>query len=156
MTGPYEPDGVSMASRARPSIISACHRMSWIASTSAAPRSAAQRRITAAASGRRSPMTTVIPGLMIPAFSNAIAPSVSPRCCWWSKSIVVIAPATGVITLVASKRPPRPTSMTPTSTPERRNSSKAAAVVASKKVGCTLKSARGTQTICTAQHIVDR
>ena len=65
-----------------------------IASTSVAPRSAAQRRITAAASGRKSPMTTVIPGLMIPAFSNAIAPSVSPRCCWWSKSIVVIAPAT--------------------------------------------------------------
>ena len=45
----------------------------------------------------------------------------------------------GVITLVASKRPPSPTSMTPTSTPERRNSSKAAAVVASKNVGCTLK-----------------
>ena len=62
-------------------------------------------------------------------------PSVSPSCAWWSKSIDVIAAATGVTTLVASSRPPRPTSSTATSTPASRNSSNATAVVHSKNVG---------------------
>jgi len=47
----------------------------------------------------------------------------------------VIAPAAGTTRLVASKRPPSPTSSTATSTPASRNRSKATAVVASKKVG---------------------
>ena len=45
--------------------------------------------------------------------------------------------ATGTMTFVESKRPPRPTSITATSTPARRNSSNAIAVVASKNVGWT-------------------
>jgi hypothetical protein len=49
--------------------------------------------------------------------------------------MVVMAPATGEITLVASNRPPSPTSITPTSISARRNNSKATAVVASKNVG---------------------
>jgi dihydrofolate synthase / folylpolyglutamate synthase len=43
----------------------------------------------------------------------------------------------GVITLVASKRPPRPTSITPTCTAAARNTSNAIAVVTSKNVGVT-------------------
>ena len=74
---------------------------------------------------------------MMPAFSNAIASIVSPRNCWWSNPIDVIAPIGGAITLVESYRPPRPTSMTATSTSARRNSSNAIAVVASKNVGWT-------------------
>ncbi len=44
-----------------------------MASTSAAPRSAATRRTTSMALGGSVPATTVMPGLMMPAFSKAIS-----------------------------------------------------------------------------------
>ena len=94
-----------------------------------APRSAATRRTTASASSGSAPATTGMPGLMMPAFSNAIAASVDAEVLLVIEADVVMAPATGVMTFVASNRPPRPTSMTATSTPARRNSSNAIAVV---------------------------
>jgi hypothetical protein len=49
---------------------------------SGAPRSAASRAITSIASSGMEPATTGTPGLMMPAFSKAIAASVSPSCAW--------------------------------------------------------------------------
>jgi hypothetical protein len=74
--------------------------------------------------------------------------------------MVVMAPATGVMTFVASKRPPSPTSMTATSTDARRKSSNAMAVVASKNVGRTRSvpdwtrlSARSSTSCATALNV---
>lgn len=63
-----------------------------------------------------SPITTGICGLMIPAFSPAISPSVFPRNWVWSKLMFVIMDRIGVIMLVLSSLPPNPTSMTAKST----------------------------------------
>ncbi len=104
-------------------------------STRVAPRSLHTCRNTAAGSGFVSAVTTRMPGLITPAFSNAMSDNVDPRCCWWSRSIDGMAAATGVTTFVASNRPPIPTSSTATSIPDCRNSDSAMAVVASKKVG---------------------
>lgn len=63
-----------------------------------------------------SPITTGIWGLMIPAFSSAISPSVFPRNWVWSKLMFVITDRIGVMMLVLSSLPPNPTSMTAKST----------------------------------------
>ncbi len=83
----------------------------------------------------RGPQTTGTPGLMMPAFSAAIDVRSSPEL-----GLVIEVDRgdrgdDGVTTLVASRRPPSPTSSTARSTAPRRNSSKPIAVVHSKKVG---------------------
>ena len=59
---------------------------------------------------------TGTPGLMMPAFSRAIAASVLPSWRMWSKLIDVITLTAGRQTFVESSRPPRPTSSTAAST----------------------------------------
>ena len=60
---------------------------------------------------------------MMPAFSQAMRSTWLPRKSWWSSEIDVIAQAAGCgITLVASYRPPRPTSTTQRSAGVRANS----------------------------------
>jgi hypothetical protein len=76
-----------------------------------------------------------MPGLMMPAFSKAILASVSPRKSMWSMEMLVIAVATGrSTTLVASNRPPSPTSSTSRSAGTVANRWKATAVVTSNTV----------------------
>src|SRR5579859_3193617 len=53
---------------------------------------------------------------MIAAFSFAICSMVSPRYFWWSRSTLVITATPRSSALVASRRPPRPTSQTSSST----------------------------------------
>ena len=74
--------------------------------------SAARAKSTANASGRCRAKTAGIPGFRIPAFSLAMASMVWPRYASWSKSMGVITVRTGSTTLVESRRPPRPTSIT--------------------------------------------
>ncbi len=88
--------------------------------------------MAAQASLPTSPTTSGTPRLAMPDFSAAMAASVVPRWRSWSKSMVVMAPATGASTFVASKRPPRPTSTTATSTPASAKIRNAAAVDTSK------------------------
>ena len=85
-------------------------------------------------SGSGSPITAGRPGLKMPAFSQAMRSRVSPRNSTWSIPIDATPAARGVSTLVASSRPPSPTSMTDTSTRAAANNSNAIAVVASKNV----------------------
>jgi len=54
------------------------------------------------------PLTTGTPGLMIPAFSEAMAARVRPRYSVWSREIEVMTETKGKTTLVASNRPPCP------------------------------------------------
>ena len=61
------------------------------------------RRITSRGSGAVTPLTTGTPGLMIPAFSAAMAASESPNCWVWSKLMLVMTDTRGVQTLVESK-----------------------------------------------------
>ena len=90
-----------------------------------------------------------MPGLITPAFSAAMASMVSPRWAWWSSPMLVITAATGVTTLVASSRPPRPTSTTARSTRARRNHDRAIAVAASKNVGGWVRPpARSSASVC--------
>ena len=72
--------------------------------------------MTLSAVSLSAPVTTGTPGLMIPAFSKAIAPSVFPRYSWWSRAMFVMTETSGVTTFVASNRPPIPTSKTAMST----------------------------------------
>ena len=105
------------------------------ASIKCAPCCSATISITARASTGSSPTITGSPALRMPAFSYAMLASEFPRWRSWSNAMEVIAPTTGAMTLVASNRPPRPTSMTAVSTSARRKISKAMAVVTSKNVG---------------------
>ena len=70
----------------------------------------------------------------MPAFSDAISSSESPRYSTWSRATLVTAVASGAMTLVESSRPPSPTSTTARSTPASAKQRNASAVVASKKV----------------------
>ena len=79
--------------------------------TARAPTCRHRSRITTPASRAWGLTTTVEPSLMIPAFSEAISASVSPRMAMWSLLIEVMTATSGVTTLVASSRPPSPTSM---------------------------------------------
>ena len=79
------------------------------------------------------PSTMSRPGFAIPAFSRAMATSVGPSRSVWSRAMRVIAAARGVgITLVASSRPPRPTSTTARSTRASWKARNAASVATSK------------------------
>ena len=99
-----------------------------------------------------SPITAGTPRLNIPAFSAAMSSSVAPRYSTWSIPILVTPATSGVITLVASRRPPSPVSITATSTAAVLKKSNAIAVVASKNVAPS-RSTSGVQrptnsTIC--------
>ena len=89
---------------------------------------------TSSTSGLCRPVTTGTHRLMMPAFSPAIAVSVSPRKAWWSIEIEVIAATAGRTTFVASSLPPSPTSITARSAWLRLNSINPAAVSASNTV----------------------
>ena len=104
---------------------------------SGAPVSRQARSMTRAASSGCGCETTGTPGLMMPAFSAAIAASVSPSCSVWSRLMAVMTATSGARTFVASSRPPRPTSTTARSTPTRSKWSNARAVKISKKVGAS-------------------
>ncbi len=104
-------------------------------SSTGAPTASACPSSAPSASPACAPSTTGVPGFMIPAFSRAISASVSPRKSWWSSEIEVIAHTRGGgITLVASARPPSPTSSTHSSAGTRANSSKLAATSTSNTV----------------------
>ena len=60
-------------------------------------------------------ITVGMPFLIIPAFSSAISANVFPNKYVWSKLIEVITWSIGLITLVESNLPPKPTSITPMS-----------------------------------------
>ena len=80
-------------------------------------------------------MTIGRPGLMMPAFSPAMAASVVPRNASWSIDSDAIAQEAGACsTLVASNRPPSPTSMIARSAGVAANSRKAQAVSTSNTV----------------------
>ena len=96
------------------------------------PRALARARITSLVSGRCSARTTGTPGFRIPAFSAAIAFSEWPKKFSWSKSMQVMMVTRGERMLVASRRPPKPTSKTAKSTRSRAKYSKAKAVTHSK------------------------
>ena len=75
------------------------------------------------------------PGFRMPAFSRAMAATVSPRNAMWSSDTgVMMLAAVRATTLVASSRPPIPTSSTSASACTRENARKAAAPMISKKV----------------------
>ena len=78
-------------------------------------------------------ITAVAPGLMMPDFSVAISSMVSPSHCMWSIAIGVITATAPSATLVASQRPPMPTSMTATSTGASANAANIMPVSTSKK-----------------------
>ena len=107
---------------------------SAFASTTAQPRSAAVRRASAATSVETAPSTRVVPGRRTASFSAAISSSVSPSQAVWSRPIEVSTVTRDSRTLVASRRPPRPASITPTSTPASARATKAVAVAASNCV----------------------
>ena len=76
---------------------------------------------------------------MMPAFSVAISSIVSPSHCMWSIATGVITATAPSATLVASHRPPRPTSITATSTGASANAANIMPVSTSKKdsgAGC--------------------
>ena len=114
---------------------------------------------TSIASGTCRPMTaTVSPGpdlraalLMMPAFSAAISAMSSPRYSTWSTPIGVMTATGASTTLVASQRPPRPTSTTATSTGASANAANAIAVsdleLAHRRAAGRLATAAST--ICT-------
>ena len=90
--------------------------------------------MAAIASGNCGATTTGTPGLMMPALSAAISAIVSPRMAVWSRLTGVMTLTAGVTTLVASRRPPKPTSITLKSAPLSAKQRKAMAVRNSKRV----------------------
>ena len=71
---------------------------------------------------------------MTAAFSPAMASSVSPRMRVWSSPMPVTHVRAGCVAVVASQRPPSPTSSTATSTPASANTTQAATVSRSNSV----------------------
>mmetsp|Transcript_228 Transcript_228/g.576 ORF Transcript_228/g.576 Transcript_228/m.576 type:complete len:262 (+) Transcript_228:1166-1951(+) len=111
-------------------------RSSGVESARSQPTSAARSFRTCMAQSCCGPVTAGAPGFMIPAFSNAIFGSVSPRISMWSKPRAVMPQAAGWSTmLVASMRPPMPTSSTATSTFCCTKTRSASSVMNSKKNG---------------------
>ena len=87
---------------------------------------------------------------MIPAFSPAISAMVSPRYSVWSTPIGVMTATGALTTLVASQRPPRPTSTTATSTGASANAANAMAVTTSNLL--IAGSARGLRLLVDQLH----
>ena len=77
------------------------------------------------------------PGLMMPAFSRAMAATSVPSRWVWSRSIGVTTETPASATLVASQVPPSPTSTTATSIGASANAAYAMAVMISKNVSST-------------------
>ena len=73
-------------------------------------------------------MTATAPGLMMPDFSLAMPRTSVPRYSAWSRPIGVITATAPSATLVASHRPPSPTSITAASTGASANAAKPIAV----------------------------
>ena len=88
----------------------------WLAKIIGAFISLAFAVKTGAVSSWYSLITTGTFCLIIPAFSKAILGNVSPKISVWSLEILVIRETSGMIILVESKRPPKPTSITAIST----------------------------------------
>ena len=81
-------------------------------------------------------LATGHPGFTMPAFSPAMAATVSPSKSVWSSPMRQITLASDAsMTLVASSRPPRPTSNTTISQTTARKCSKATAAMSSNSVG---------------------
>ena len=80
------------------------------------------------------PRTHAWPGLITPPFSAAMASSVSPRMRVWSRPMPVTQVTRGCVAVVASQRPPRPTSSTATSTWASAKTQQAATVRRSNSV----------------------
>ena len=95
----------------------------------------AARRLIAARPAPLAPVTARSPRLMMAAFSKPMRASVLPSRSMWSSSTLVMTATPPSHVLVASRRPPRPTSTTATSTAWRANQAKAAAVSNSNSVG---------------------
>ena len=109
---------------------------SWPQTASSQPTSAARARSAPSAAGGCAPTTARTPGRRMPAFSAAIAATVRPRKASWSRLTGAMTQSAGcsAATLVASRRPPIPTSSSVKSAGSRANASSAAHVVASKSV----------------------
>ena len=75
------------------------------------------------------------PGLTMPAFSRAMCSRVGPSSSVWSRATLVTIETVPSTTLVASQRPPIPTSMTVASTGRLAKYPKAAAAMSSNQVG---------------------
>ena len=98
-------------------------------------------QMTLAAAGVCLAEMTGMPGLIMPAFSVAMAVRLLPKKCSWSWAMGVMteaATASGASTLVASIRPPSPTSSKRVSAGWRAKAKKAVAVVISKNVMVSL------------------
>lgn len=76
------------------------------------------------------------PGFMMPAFSDAIFSIVSPRNAVCSRPMLLMTVTSGMMTLVESRRPPIPTSMTTISAETSLKNRIAVAVRTSKLVHC--------------------
>ena len=111
--------------------------MSLFTMRRSAPTWVATSRITASTSGSCSKNSAGTPFLKIPAFSRAICALVVPSSLVWSRSMAVTMLTSGVITLVESRRPPRPTSTTAMSTACSAKCANAIAVISSKNVACS-------------------
>src|SRR3989475_3427632 len=107
------------------------------------PRARARSCSTRAAARGCPAVRAGAPGLQLPAFSAAMCPSVGPRYWVCPSPSAATAHARGCTTLVASRRPPRPTSITRTSTP--RKARNAISVTISKNVSPGSPSAQGTR-----------
>ena len=104
------------------------------ARTSLAPRSAAVRSARAETSSLRRPTTRTDWSRSTASFSAAISTSVSPSHSVWSRPTEVSTVTREGITLVASRRPPSPASITAASTRAAARATKAAAVATSNWV----------------------
>ncbi len=103
--------------------------------TTRAPTARAASSSTGTASGSPPvPMTATRPGFQIPAFSRAMAPRSWPSTSSWSSATPVTTATSASTTLVASSRPPRPTSSTVASTPSSAKLRIPMTVSCSKKV----------------------
>ena len=101
--------------------------------TGVAPTSSAARATIAVTPGVCAADTTWLDALMMPTFSPATSSGVSPSI-EWSRSTSPMTATSAATTLVASQRPPSPTSITPTSTASSARCASAMAVSSSKKV----------------------
>ncbi len=124
-------------SPARPTRLSPTRE--WSQRMSAGPRWGAgcrvgslERRGRIQAGSKVGPSTRGRPSRAVQSFSRAMASRVSPRYCWWSRPTLVSTVRMGSVALVASQRPPMPTSTRATSTPVMRKADRAAVIISSK------------------------
>ena len=97
--------------------------------------SRADRRRTTASASPAAPVTATSPRPMIAAFSRAIAVTVVPRRSVWSRPTLVTTATPPSHACVASRRPPRPTSTSATSSSASAKCRNITAVSSSNSVG---------------------